>query len=185
MSDYYTKKCGWCNEVISVFESLTEFGKHYHHPCMIHKLNSEMETYKKKYLDGKMSAGDKTIFLDKFQLSQKLKNEEKPVFNGWKMIEERKTKSFPKKGKVMLVEPVTFAPILGQDGKPQYVDDNSTNEMSTAIMRPDITYTKPPERKSLSSGEARKQIKAADTDIIIAPKKLTLADVPRLMNSIG
>lgn len=169
MNDSYTKKCSFCSEYVSIFESLTEFGKHYHHNCMVHKLNIELETYKKKYLDGKMSSGDKTIFLDKFKLSRDLMVE-KTEFKGWKMVEERKTKKFNKE-KVMLVEPVTFLPILDKDGKPQYVEDAYSNEMTVAILRPDVITQKMPQKtKALEAGHVK--------------KTLTIRDVPRLMGEI-
>lgn len=164
MNDNYTKKCDYCKDFVSVFESITEFGKHYHHRCMVHKLNLELEGYKKKYLDGKMTSGDKAIFLDKFKLSRDLMNET-TEFHGWEIIEERKSKKVNKE-KTMLVD-AQFQPIL-KDGKPQYIDAEYSNEMTVAVMRPDVRKnTIMPIRKSLKPGEI-----------------LRLKDIPRLMKEI-
>lgn len=171
--DIYIKKCDYCRNEVSVFESLTEFGKHFHQDCMIQKLNKELEAYKKKFLDGKMSVGDKVIFLDKFEFVKKLVSEPREEFKGWKSIQNRQRQQIKGEKVIMVGDDYlrTGSIPKGEDGKPQLVDSGEHSETSFTIIRPSTEKTTTPVTKKSLSGCS-------------GQKKLTLDDVPRLMASI-
>lgn len=168
MNDDYDKKCEKCKDTVSVFESVTEFGKHYHQNCYVHKLQLELEAYKKKWLDGNMSRGDNAIFLDKFQLTNKLKIAPQIEFNGWQPIKEHKRTQLS--GEKRMIVDEQFRPIL-KDGKPQYEIDHTGSSMTTLSLRPNVRVTN---RRQL-----KKSLSASKEQI-----RLTAADIPRLMEEL-
>lgn len=211
--DEYEMPCEYCHNPVSVFESITEYRKHYHQACYIQRAQKELEGYKKKWLDGKMSKGDKTIFLDKYELVKKLMTAPESKFRGWtpvaekkrerittekRMVLEKKTTGYKEhkdeKGNVIkdvdgrstyipltneeLADPFLkkhfvedYVPVLGEDGKPLFEEVKTAQEMTTLSMRPDVLTIEPKKSKK-ELGEAK------------AKKKLTAADIPRLMLDI-
>jgi hypothetical protein len=137
----YSKKCDYCHEPVSVLESEMEFGKHYHDSCMIHKLQSEIENYKKKWINGKMTPGDKEDLVDKYQLSRTLMSE-KTEFRGWKQVAEIHRATRKTTEKLLLSDSYGF-PILDMAGKPIVVEEESPAcEVTYARMRPNTVTTK-------------------------------------------
>jgi hypothetical protein len=144
----YRKKCDYCHEDVSVFESVTEYGKHYHESCMIHKLQSEINDYKKKFLNQKMTKGDKADLVDKYQLCQTLMSE-RTEFKGWKMIQETSRSTRKTIERVALSDSNGFL-IVDPNGKPVLIEEEGPSvEITYAKMRPDIVRTKLPVSKNL------------------------------------
>lgn len=165
--DIYEKQCEYCHEPVSVFESLTEFGKHYHDSCYIQKTHRQLEGYKKKFIDGTLTKGDKAIFLDEFILSKKLIAESKTEFKGWTPIGEKK-KEHTAPEKRMLVDE-QFRPITDTEGNPKFEETKTGSSMTTLIMRPQVKVIEKP--KKLRIAEIKKE-------------KLTTGDIPRIMEQI-
>jgi hypothetical protein len=158
----YGKKCTYCHEPVSIFESVTEFGMHYHESCIIHKLQSEIDAYKKKWINGKMTAGDKADIVDKYDLVQTLMSE-RTEFKGWEQIGEHKVeRRFTHEPDRMLLYADEWGtqPIL-EDGKLIMIEDNAPSiSISNAIMRPNVVKTALPVTRKLLSAEQILQISA-------------------------
>lgn len=160
MNDIYEKTCEYCHQSVCVFESLTEYGKHYHDRCYIHNTQKELEGYKKKFINKSLSAGDKDDIVDKFNLVQKLKAEH-TEFKGWMPIGEFKceTKAIPER----TVLAVGTEVIVDKDGFPVFIESKIPSVSFTTLkMRPNVTRIKNH----------------------IRIKKLTVHDIPQLMESL-
>jgi hypothetical protein len=160
----YDRICDYCHAPVSVFESVTEYGKHWHDRCYIHKTNKEIEDYKKKWINGKMTKGDKADLVDKFALIQNLKTESRE-FRGFIPIDETESASHELlvEDKVMLVDADYCSNGIqncGDDGKPVFVSAKTPAiSIRTPKLRPDVAITKHPVRqKILKSAEEILQI---------------------------
>jgi hypothetical protein len=142
----YAKTCDYCHEPVSVFESLTEFGKHWHERCYIHKINKEIETYKKKFINKTLTAGDRADLVDKYNLVQNLKSEH-TEFKGFGLFEERtvvrKCLTAEPDRQILYQDEHGMQPILDGSGKQILVEDNSPSiSIRNAIVRPVVIRTK-------------------------------------------
>lgn len=141
----YTKKCDYCHEEVSVFESLTEYGKHYHERCYIHKENKELEGYRKKWINGKLTEGDKAEIVDKYNLLQNLKKET-TVFKGFAPIQEIQKSTLLKKEKRVLSLP-DGTTVIDKEGNPVFIEvEEPAVSMSTKRLRPVVEKIKHPHK---------------------------------------
>lgn len=158
----YTKKCELCHAKVSVFEGLTEYGKWFHERCYIHNTQKEIDGYKKKWVNGSLSNGDKMDLVDKYNLVQKLMAEQ-TQFNGFVPIGEfkRDTPSIPERR--MLVSGTQT--LVDNNGFPIFVESNEpTVSFTTLRIRPSVTRTK--------------------RNVKVKVKKLTVQDLPLLMENL-
>lgn len=161
-----TTKCAYCHEAMSIIEGITEYGKWYHQDCMIHKLSKEIEDYKKKWIDGKLSKGDKVELLDMFNLRQNM-IADRTEFKGLQLVAETSFKrnmltDEPLRQMVYLDNQGIF-PLL-KDGKMVCIEDNApTIDMRVPKLRPVV------EKKPI---QARKQIEMQEL-----PKLLGIPEV--------
>ncbi len=154
------KSCDYCHKPVSIYESLTEYGKHYHESCYIHRTTRELEKYRKKFLNGKLTRADKLDILDKFELLERLKSE-RTVFKGFVTVEERSSNTRSTQKVMVYKDRDGLIPVLDEQGNPVFkeVDNNKTQ---TAIIRPSVTRQKIP----------------------VASKQLSAKDIPRLLESL-
>lgn len=144
----YDKKCDYCHETVSVFESITEFGKHYHERCYIHKTNKELDGYKKKYFNGTMTDGDKIDFIDKHNLVQKLKAE-RTEFKGFEPIKETERRTAIRTERSVLYLP-GGTPVVDQDGNPIIIEEKVPSVSCRYIwFRPRVVRKKVPVKRRL------------------------------------
>lgn len=95
------KRCAYCHESVSVFEGmLGDFGKWYHNPCLLHLLWKEVWSYRKKFIDRKLTFGDAVDLAEKLNLYHKLRSE-KTEFKGIKHVTETRTQTRVVKEKVV------------------------------------------------------------------------------------
>lgn len=153
-------KCDYCHNQMSIIESITEYGKYYHQDCYIHKIGKEIEGYKKKWIDGKLSKGDKVELLDLWNLRENM-IANKTEFKGFALVGETVTKR-----NVLTKEPLREAlyedrygmiPVLDEDGNMKFKEDNSPSiEIRNAIMRPQVRKSPKKERKLITMEELPK-----------------------------
>jgi len=160
MIDIYEKVCEYCHAPVSVFESLTEYGKHFHDYCYIHNTQKELEGYKKKWINKSLTDGDKADLVDKFNLVQKLKSE-RTEFRGFVPIGEFKSETRTIPEKTMLV--VGTQVVVDQNGFPVFIESKD----------PTVSFTTLKLRPSVARIKSR-----------IKVKKLTVQDIPLLMESL-
>jgi len=152
------KICEICHVSLSIYESLTEYGKHYHESCYIHKTQKEISGYKKKFLNNTLTLGDKDDLIDKYNLVQKLMLET-TEFKGFIPISEIKTDTPLLTEKTMLYLG-NGQVAVDENGFPVFIETKSPSvSFRTLKMRPFVSRIK-------------KDIK---------PKVLALKDVPLLM----
>ena len=162
----YDRQCDYCHTNVSIFEGLTEFGKWLHEQCYIHRTQKEIEGYKKKWINKKLSSGDKSDIIDKYNLVQKLMTE-RTEFKGLLLKAELNLKrhaltSEPEK-RILYLDNNGCIPVFDENGFPVFIiDDSPTIEMRLAVMRPVVERHK--------TG--------------FKPKLLTVADVPLLMENL-
>lgn len=138
----YDKICDYCRQPVSVFESLTEFGRHWHDRCYIYKTNKEVDAYKKKFINGTLSKGDKADLVDKYNLVQTLKADT-VEFKGWVQVNEKivnRRELTDEPDKMMLYQDKDgLKPVLDEWGKPIFVEDNTPSiTLRNAVMRPNV-----------------------------------------------
>jgi len=143
-----SKQCEYCHEEVSIFDALSEFGKHYHQRCYIHKTNKEIEGYRKKWIDGKLTDGDKVDLVEKYNLSQKLQVEIH-VFQGMTPIVE-KERCISIKEKRMLALPGGI-PFVDSEGKPVFIEE------TTPVLSVRYVLTRP-KTKTIKKKDAPKYI---------------------------
>lgn len=161
----YDRVCDYCHMPVSVFESVTEYGKHWHDRCYIHKTNKEIDDYKKKWINKKLTAGDKADLVDKFDLVQNLMTETRE-FRGFVPIAESETTShfdLLTEDKTMLVDTDYCSNGIqnyGEEGKPVFASSETPAiVIRTPKLRPDVVVTKHQVRqKTLKSAEEILQI---------------------------
>ncbi len=134
------KSCDYCHDEVSIFESITEFGKHYHENCYIHKTQKEIEQYKKKFINNTLTDGDKDDLVDKFNLVQKLKTE-RTNFKGFSVVGD-----FQKNTPVMTEKTMLYlgdgVVVKDNDGKPIMMGVPSPTVSFTSFkLRPNVTKT--------------------------------------------
>lgn len=160
MTDIYEKVCEYCHKPVSVFEGLTEYGKHFHDYCYIHQIQKDLERYKKKWINKSLTDGDKVDLIDEYNLVQKLMTE-RTEFRGFVPIGEYKSESCAIPEKLMLV--VGTQVVKDQDGFPVFIESKDpTVSFTTLKLRPNVVRIK-------------SRIKV---------KKLTVHDIPLLMESL-
>ncbi len=152
------KTCDYCHTSVSIYESLTEYGKHYHESCYIHRTQKEIESYKKKFLNKNLTQGDKIDLVDKFNLVQKLMIE-RTEFRGFTPIcEFRKDTPLRTEKSVLYLGNGLVA--VDKTGFPVIIETkSSTVSFRTLKLRPVVDRIK--------------------SDI--KPKMLTVKDIPLLM----
>lgn len=152
------KICDYCHVSVSIYESLTEYGKHYHESCYIHKTQKEIDGYKKKFLNKALTRGDKVDLIDKYNLVQKLMLE-RTEFKGFTPIAEFKKDTPLQTEKTMLYLGNGMVAV-DENGFPVFIKTKSPSvSFRTLKMRPVVNRIK--------------------TDFKL--KLLTVADVPLLM----
>lgn len=156
-----TKKCDYCGEPVSIFESLTEYGKHYHEQCYIHRTQKEIDGYKKKWFNKTMTEGDKIDLVDKYNLVQKLKIE-KTEFRGFVPIGEHKRET----------PAVTEKVVLAIGGGEVVVDKNGF-PVFIEVKEPGVSFTTLKMRPSVAKVKS-----------LIKVKQLTVKDIPLLMEAL-
>lgn len=67
-------KCSYCGFEVSEFDALFEYGKSYHQDCYIHMTNKELDKYRKKYHNDKLTVGDRMDIIDLDRLIKNIKN---------------------------------------------------------------------------------------------------------------
>ena len=156
------KTCEYCHEAVSIYESLTEYGKHWHERCYIHKANKEIDGYKKKWINGKLTKGDKADLVDKFNLVQKLTSET-TTFHGFVPVREVERHTPLRKERRILTLPGNV-PVLGSDGKPIFVEELIPSVSCRYLwMRPKVTKQKNHIRRRLvNSAEEILQIEGGN-----------------------
>lgn len=191
MGNYdYANKCDYCHEEVSCFEHIMEFGKHYHEACMIHKLHKEIDSYKKKWIDRKLTDGDLIIIKDKWELSQKL-IKTRTVFKGWKPIKELKRER-GKPEKLALSNPDGTL-ILDENNKPIFKEVDGKSTFITYCLRPDVQrlIKAPPEPGQLGGKHQVRYIEEpenyqieSEKQLIVTQKRLTANELKEIMEQI-
>ena len=155
------KKCDYCHDVVSIYESLTEYGRHYHESCYIQRTQKEIDAYKKKFLNNSLTDGDKFDLVDKFNLVQKLIIE-RTEFKGFTPVGEFKKDTPLQTEKSMLYLGNGWVAV-DEKGFPVFIESKTPSvSFSSLKMRPLVTRTK--------TG--------------LKTKVLTIDDVPLLMGAL-
>lgn len=161
-SDEEIKICEYCHISVSIYESLTEYGKHYHEHCYIHKTQKEIEGYKKKWINRTMTDGDKLDLVDKYNLVEKLKTE-RTIYKGNVPVFMKTNSTNEATIKTMLCHNKAGVPVLDGDGKPVFIEEK--------VVCKEFAYVK-----------ARPAVERIKTGY--KPKLLTVKDIPLLMESL-
>lgn len=137
----YDKLCEYCHAEVSIFEGLTEYGKWWHERCYIHRTQKEIEGYKKKWINNKLTEGDKADLVDKYNLVQTLKSEH-TEFKGFEPIADKECGARFTTEKTILSLPGGI-PVLDSDGKPIIIETKTKSVSCRYIwMRPRVVRTK-------------------------------------------
>lgn len=155
------KRCDYCGDTGSIWEMLTEFGKYYHERCYIHRMQKEIEGYKKKWINQTLTDGDKVDLVDKYNLVQKLKVE-KTEFRGFMPIGEFKSET-PAITERLALSPGSGEVMVDKNGFPVFVEVKSPSvSMRLLKMRPSVAKVKS----------------------LIKVRQLTVQDIPQLMEAL-
>lgn len=150
--------CEYCHKEVSMHEWYTEYGKHWHPRCYTYKLGKDVDAYKKKWINEKLSEGDKADLVEKYNLYQELKSES-TVFEGLVPVGERQRHTPLKTEKRMLYLPGGI-PVMDSTGKPIFVEEmTSSVDVRYLLFRPRVRRIKNPLRpKLIKSAEEILQI---------------------------
>jgi hypothetical protein len=134
-----TKKCAYCHEVMSIMEAITELGRWYHQDCYIHKTTKEIEDYKKRWIDGTLTKGNKVILLDLVNIRKNI-IETRTEFKGFCLqgeTELNKNMLTNEPLKRMAFKDTRGLEPLLKDGKPIFEEDKSPSiSIKLPKMRP-------------------------------------------------